>query len=223
MVNYNRMTDTQKQVKAFESLVMRILSDYDMYYVLTRCETKTRVLSETAQFFFFNILLDLLIRDFFLESAKILENRITFGKKNLSIQHFLNMNCWTEKQTARLKEYFQQLSIFYDCIKCARDKIISHNDLSTYNEETLVNLGGFEEGLDAKFVESLEEFYNYLHEITFGEIWGRFNPSMEVGGIHDLISFLYQGLAFEAIVNDIKTSSKVKTLLVEKNLEIRKF
>ena len=89
MIDYDKMTDTQKQVKAFGSLVMRILSNHDMYHILTRHEMKTEVLSKTARFFFFDTLLDLVIRDFFLESAKILENSITRvrgeTKQNLTV------------------------------------------------------------------------------------------------------------------------------------------
>ncbi|NLH46525.1 MAG: hypothetical protein GX451_10455 [Acholeplasmataceae bacterium] len=227
MINYNKMTDTQKQVKAFEALVVRVLSNHDLYHVLTRCETKTGILSKTAQFFFFNILLDLLIRDFFLESAKILENSRTFikrgSKQNLTVKHFVQIDGWTSEQKSKLSEYDEKLNDFYRWIKDARDKIISHNDLRTYEDANANGLGAFPEGLDDEFVNTLEEFYNYLHEISFGEPWGRFYPNVEASGIYELISFLYQGLAFETIVNDQKTSSKIKMLLVEKELEIKKF
>ena len=152
-----------------------------------------------------------------------MENENTFGKENLNIKHFINMECWVKGQKEKLKEYYDVLEEFYNYIKGARNKIIGHNDLSIYNKEKANGLGAFPEGLDDKFVETLEKFYNYLHEITFGEIWGGFCPNVEAGGIYELISFLYQGLAFETIVNDQKTSSKIKMLLVEKELEIKKF
>ena len=227
MVEYDNMTATQKQVKAFESLVTRILSNHDMYHLLTIQEAKTKVLSKTASVFFFEFLFDLLIRDFFLESAKILENSTTkirgAEKHNLTIKHFVEKDCWSDEQKIKLSEYDERLNSFYKWIKDARDRIISHNDLLTYEDEYSDGLGAFPEGLDVEFVNTLEEFYNYLHEITFGVIWGRFVPNVEAGGINELISFLYQGLAFEDIVNDEKTSSKFKMMLIEKSLQLKGF
>ena len=227
MIDYDKMTDTQKQVKAFGSLVMRILSNHDMYHILTRHEMKTEVLSKTARFFFFDTLLDLVIRDFFLESAKILENSITRvrgeTKQNLTVKHFVQRDNWTHEQKRKLSAYDKKLNNFYRRIKDARDKIISHNDLHTYEDANSEGLGAFPAGLDDEFVNTLEEFYNYLHEISFGETWGRFNPNVETGGIHELISCLYNGLAFEAITLDETISSEIKMLLLNKALSIKKF
>lgn len=223
MIEYNNMTREQKQVKALETLVTRILSNHHMYKLLCSYEEHTKILSKTAPFFFFETLFDLLQREFFLESAKILEDKKTFGKQNLSVKHFIEMDGtnWTEEQKKKFKDYDEKLFQFRDCIKDARNKIISHNDLYTYEAEDSEGLSAFAEGLDDKFVKTLEDFYNYLHEITFGEIWGRFTPNVEAGGIQELIAFLYQGLAFEDIVNDEKTSPKFKMLLIEKNLELK--
>ena len=220
MIKYDNMTDEQKAVYNFGAFVMRIISNHDMIKLLGEYESRTNVLSKTAPYFFFETLFDLLQRDFFLESAKIIEKASTFGNKNLNINYFLDMDCWTEEQKGKLKNYFQELHEFYKCIKPARDKIISHNDLPTYNNHA--NRGSFEEGKDDDFVKTLEDFYNYLHEITFGDIWGSFTPNVEAGGIQELIAFLYQGLAFEDIVNDETTSSEVTKLLLKKSLEIKK-
>lgn len=227
MIEYANMTKEQKAVYNFSAFVMRIITNYDMYKRLGEYENNTQILSKTARYFFFESLFDLLQRDFYLESAKILEDPITFnkGKKNynLTVKYFIDMYGWKKEQKDNLIDFYNKLHEFHKGIKAPRNKIIGHNDLEVYIDGECENLGGFEEGKDAQFVKTLEDFYNYLYEITFGGIWGSFTPNVEAGGIQELIAFLYQGLAFEEIVNDDKISRKIKMLLIEKNLELKGF
>jgi hypothetical protein len=72
-------------------------------------------------------------------------------------------------------------------------------------------------------VETLEEFYNYLHEISFGEIWGSFAPNVEQGSVYDLLTHLYHALAYDAVVNNPDTPNDEKMRLVMKSLEFKQF
>jgi len=167
----------------------------------------------------------LLQRDFFLEAAKILEpctSRVKGGvRENLTVSLIVERKGWTEEQHMRLIEFRDRLQSFYPWIEDARDKIIGHNDLLTYENEQSDGLGAFKVGLDVAFVIVLEEFYNYLHEISFGDIWGAFAPNVEPGSVYELITAMYHNLAFEAVVNDVKTPMNEKMRLIEKSLEFK--
>lgn len=215
----------QNQVKLFEGIVVRIISNHDMFLRLQYAEEKTNLLTKSAPSFF-DTLNSLLINDFFLESAKILENSkmpsTRVEPNNLTICLFAENSEWTDAQKIKLNEFSEKLKSFYPCIKNARDKLISHNDLSTYEAET-ESLGQFFEGLDVTFVKTLEEFYNYLHQITFGIIWGNFAPNVEPGSVQELITSLYHAQAFEEIIDDLNTPDNIKMLLLHKSLEVKGF
>lgn len=217
--NEFEMTCEQQQVKNFEALVVRIISNLHAFNYLCDEEERTGILSKTAPSFF-NTLYSLLHRDFILESAKILESSESFGRKNLTVSLFVERKGWTEEQQIKLNDFSNRLKSFYPKIKDARNKIIGHNDLLTYENDDI--LGVFDAGLEDEFVGTLEDFYNYLHEITFGGIWGKFLPNVEQGSVYELITHLYHGLAFEAVANDSDTPNDEKMRLVMKSLEIKK-
>ncbi|MBP2659083.1 MAG: hypothetical protein H6Q69_2115 [Firmicutes bacterium] len=210
------MTREQKQVKLLEAFVVRILSNHHAFHVLLDAEERTSILTKTAPSFF-NTLNDLLQRDFFLECAKILEPCTSRVKgevrENLTVNLFVERTGWTNEQQVRLNEFRDRLQRFYPWIKDARNKIIGHNDLLTYENEQSDGLGAFQEGLDVEFVETLEEFYNYLHEISFGRIWGAFAANVEPGSVYELITAMYHALAFDAVVNDERTPINEKNAL----------
>lgn len=79
----------------------------------------------------------------------------------------------------------------------------------------------FEEGLDFKFIQTLEEFYNYLHEVTFGEIWGDFTPN-HPGDVQDLLADLFKAQAFKGLVKDPNTDRNIKTDLLLRTINLKR-
>lgn len=216
------MNRDQKQVKMFEGLVTRILENHYTLMQLNDAESRSGILTKIAPSFF-TLLNDLLIRDFFLEAAKILESHIDKGTKrqNLTVRLFIESLQCSDEQRETLKEYEKKLNKFYPQIKEARNRIISHNDLATYEDEQSDGVGAFEEGLDTEFIQTLEEFYNYLHEIVFGEIWGDFVPN-HPGDVRDLIADLFRAQAFEQVVNDPTTNRDAKMDLLLRSIALKK-
>lgn len=137
------------------------------------------------------------------------------NKKNLTINRIINMSMWTGTQKIVLNDYKIKLEAgaFVKSIRDARNKIIGHNDLDVYENDDLESLGEFEEGLDKEFIVILEEFCNYIHKESFGNIWGEFIPSSP-GDVKELIGELYRAQVFHEILEDPSSSIELKSNLV---------
>jgi hypothetical protein len=213
-------TPEQKQIKLFICLATRIFVSYYNFRKLFEVKNSREIVMEIAPEFF-RLLNDLLIRDFFLETAKLIENENYQYKKNITVKLIVNMPMWNEEQRKKLNKYNEDLEVLKIQMKKARHKIIAHNDLATYEDDTIESLGEFDIGLDKKFISTLEEFCNYIHKEAFGEIWGDFNPSSP-GDVDELIGYLYRGKVFHQVVKDSSTSSEVRGALVHRLLELRR-
>jgi hypothetical protein len=106
------MTREQRQVQLFGAFVMRILSNLDAFNTLHDAEERAGILTKTAPSFF-NMLYGLLQRDFFLESAKILEKSTSPVKggtrENLTVSLFVERKGWTTEQQSRLNDFSDRL------------------------------------------------------------------------------------------------------------------
>ena len=83
--------------------------------------------------------------------------------ENLSIQFFVEQECWTEDEKVEIKEINSKLENFYQ-FKPARNKIISHIDRSAFTTDEA--LGGFPKGDD-------EEYFGVLATLCC-MIWRQF-------------------------------------------------
>lgn len=82
--------------------------------------------------------------------------------ENLSISFFTEQECWTEEEKAEVDEIVSELDRFYQCIEPARNKIIAHNDRSTFRKKEA--LGGFEKGDDEKYFKALAKLCSMIRD-----------------------------------------------------------
>ena len=73
--------------------------------------------------------------------------------ENLSISFFTKQECWIEEEKAEIDKIVSELDRFHQCIGPARNKIIAHNDRSTFSKNEAP--GRFEEGDDEKYFKVL--------------------------------------------------------------------
>lgn len=206
----------QKLVKLFIGLVVRILISHYTFKTLEFSETSGGMLTKSAPQFF-NLLNEMFIRDFYLESVKITDNPTSCGRENLTVSTIVNRLDWEQEQQRELVIYKEKLEKFRPYLVTARNRIIAHNDRLTYEADHIEGIGGFDEGLDMDFIVTLEEFCNYIHKETFGEIWGRFIPSSP-GDVKDLIADLTKARAYDLVFYDPQTCPEIKSVLLRHRL-----
>ena len=101
-----------------------------------------------------------------LQIIKLHDPAIMNGNITLGIDYMVRYGSWREPVRLRLEELKVELDSFAKKVRGARNKILSHNDLSTIVAGT--TLGDFDERADEKYFESLQEFVNVVH----GEVIG---------------------------------------------------
>ena len=74
---------------------------------------------------------------------------------NMSIDYFLNMDDWTNDERKEIDKFRERLKTLPKHLRPARDKILAHNDLTTWVDNT--KLGCFLEGEDKKYFIALAE------------------------------------------------------------------
>ena len=84
---------------------------------------------------------------------------------NLTIKYMVERFEWGDEK-AVIDDFFKELNELYCRLKPARDKVIGHIDLGTVSKG--VPVGYFDEGLDDKYFESLQEFVSSVHEKWVG-------------------------------------------------------
>ncbi|MCC6502407.1 MAG: hypothetical protein IT362_04635 [Deltaproteobacteria bacterium] len=101
-----------------------------------------------------------------LQIAKLHDNAVQNGNKNLTISYVLEFGGWDEKTRSELCMLASKLEKLRQKIKPARNKILSHNDLETILNDTLH--GKFCKDADIEYFNTLQEFVNVIHDKEFG-------------------------------------------------------
>ncbi len=92
-----------------------------------------------------------------LEIAKLHDPAGKGEKKNLSIHAIKKMEIWHEEDQENINRLISKLELFYQThVREARNKILAHNNLSTYLDDKA--LGEFEQGEDEDYFRNLVEF-----------------------------------------------------------------
>ena len=99
---------------------------------------------------------------FILEIAKLHDPKEQMGKFNLTIDYILHLE-WDDVNSKKLKSLKNTLDAFETKIRSARNKIISHNDLSTQINN--ITHGTFETNEDVKYFESLRQFVDVINRL----------------------------------------------------------
>lgn len=104
-----------------------------------------------------------------LQIRKLHDKAIVNGSCNLGIDYVLEYGDWSDSIRPRLEELKRKLDGFAIHLRDARNKILSHNDLSTILAGSM--LGGFSNGADEKYFNALQEFVNTVHDEIVGGPW----------------------------------------------------
>lgn len=101
-----------------------------------------------------------------LQIAKLHDPAVQSGKNNLTIEYVIKFGGWDESTLFKLKELEKKLKGLKEKILDARNKILSHNDLETILNATV--LGVFEKDADMEYFENLQEFVNIIYDKMVG-------------------------------------------------------
>lgn len=101
-----------------------------------------------------------------LQIAKLHDPAVQNGKNNLTIEYVIRFGGWDNETLSKLSNLEGELAYLKDKIKPARNKILSHNDLETILNDTV--LGNFDKDADKEYFENLQKFANIIHDKVVG-------------------------------------------------------
>lgn len=99
--------------------------------------------------------------------AKLHDPAVQGGHTNLSVEYMIEYGQWNSEVKSKLIGLQTKMLTLATPIKDARNKILSHNDLTVLLADT--ELGGFSPGEDEKYFETLRKFASLLSEEVMGE------------------------------------------------------
>lgn len=104
-----------------------------------------------------------------LQIAKLHDKAIIGGNITLSIEYVVNYGGWSPTTKTHLESLQRKLELFAAGIRGARNKSLSHNDLSSIVSGA--TLGSFAEGEDVEYFKNLQEFVDLVHDEVIGGPW----------------------------------------------------
>jgi hypothetical protein len=112
--------------------------------------------------------LDKILQEYWvLQVAKLHDPPRQSGRDNLSIAYITGHSSWDQSQRDELQKLQEMMTPFWNKIKQARHKILSHNDKLSHIEN--INLGGFDPGEDSEYFDILKEFANFVQMAVTGQ------------------------------------------------------
>ncbi len=100
-----------------------------------------------------------------LQIAKLHDPALQGNSRNLTVDYMVRSGEWGERKN-EIDRIHAKLLELWNCIKPARNKILTHNDLETYRADEA--LGSFPEGADDEYFEALQDLVNEVHEKWVG-------------------------------------------------------
>ena len=100
------------------------------------------------------------------EVAKLHDPATQGGNPNLSVNYILQHGAWKPEVHSKIQHLATQLEKLSKAIRTARNKLLSHNDLTTILSGT--TLGEFDDGVDKEYFENLKTLVNVIHEEAVG-------------------------------------------------------
>ena len=101
-----------------------------------------------------------------LQIAKLHDPIVVSGQITLGIEYVLKYGGWDHSVFTKLSELADQLAIFAQNMRSARNKILAHNDLASILSDS--TFGEFNKGDDVKYFQALQEFVNVVHSEVIG-------------------------------------------------------
>jgi hypothetical protein len=156
---------------------------------------------------FFGDLNQILVEHLILQVCRITDPEETSGKKNLTIEFFINNSNFsnTDKELQELQRLAASIHMFREKIVTARNKLISHFDRSSVLAGK--TLGGTNQELWDAFWRDLEEFINILYK-RYVDPNGNFHLS-EIALLSDadsLVKAIKESTYFWALWKDKETA-----------------
>ena len=148
---------------------------------------------------FFSDLNTILQHYILLEFAKITDPAKTGRHENFTIDNLIESIDWPEDVRNTLISLNDKTKKFRDYILEARHKLLAHMDKEVYLTDKV--LGGFPEGEEESFLQTLKEICETTHKACFNNIYGQIAVGKE-GDVHDLKKTLKRALAFEKKFSD---------------------
>lgn len=121
------------------------------------------------------------------------------GKENFTVDNLVVSISWPPGIQERLGSLSDRTKVFRRHILEARNKLLAHTDKETFLAER--TLGGFPEGEDEVYLETLEEICDVTHEACFGRIFGFMNLTM-AGDVINFKTTLENAVAFKELLAD---------------------
>ena len=101
-----------------------------------------------------------------LQIVKLHDRAVQREQINLTLEYMVKFGGWDEITAGRLRKLHEDLETLAKKLRPARNKVLSHNDLSAILESS--SLGEFEKGADIKYFEALQEFANVVYDKVIG-------------------------------------------------------
>jgi hypothetical protein len=101
-----------------------------------------------------------------LQLCKLHDPAIRGNSLNITIDYIVRFGKWGP-DAKRIQGIVSRLTILFEKLKSARNKLLAHNDLETLMDEGAV-LGKFPQGLDDEYFSTLQELVNEVNEKWFG-------------------------------------------------------
>jgi hypothetical protein len=157
-------------------------------------EPRLRLLDRVAQDYF-SFMHTVLVQYIYLQFSRLTDPATQGQWTNLSAPYIAEKCEWPPEVRGSLRAHLKALLSFRERVVLPRQKLIAHADLDSLMSDA--RLGGFEEGEDDRFFESLQEFMNVAYAHVCGDIF-----LIESTSHHDatnLVWFLRRGVALEGL------------------------
>jgi hypothetical protein len=114
--------------------------------------------------------LSLILQEYWIQQlAKLHDPAAQYKHQNLSVDYILEHGQWDTATESELTDLRDRMVVFEKKLRSARNKIISHNDLSTILQAT--DLGGFNQGDDDEYFENLHNFASVVRRTVLDDIF----------------------------------------------------
>ena len=157
-------------VKKFCNKVFRFHVIHHMYKELFEDEDAQSLMENTANYFFSD-LNTILQHYLLLEFAKITDPSKTGKHENFTIDNLIESIDWPDDVHKTLTSLNDKTKKFRNYIIDARNKLLAHMDKEVHLSDKV--LGGFPEGEEESFLQTLVEICETTHKACFDSIYGK--------------------------------------------------
>ncbi len=209
----HKSNEAAEMVKKFGNKVFRFHIIHHMYKELFE-DKEAQILMEKTANLFFSDLNTILKHYAILEFAKITDPAKSKGNENFTIDNLIQSIDWPQDVHDNLTSLNNKTKKFRTYIKEARNKLLAHMDKDVHLTDKV--LGGFPEGEEEAFLDTLKEICEVTHKACFNSIFGNISVAAE-GNVDDLKKTLKRALVFDKKFSEStgKELSELNSLLRE--------